>query len=93
MQTVSTLSLPSCPLSEVMPLSFKEAVNKELKCIIIECQISSENDAASIRGSTVAMKRGLDVKYSQQAKVSVAKYAWKHGVQQLYITILSTSQG
>ena len=76
-----------------MPLSFKEAANEELKCIIIKCQISSENDAASIRGSTVAMKRGLDVKYSQQPKVSVAKYALKHGVQQLYITIVSSSQG
>ena len=41
--------------------------NKEVKSIILE---SSKNDAASTTASTAAMKRGLCVKFSQQANVS-----------------------
>ena len=63
-----------------MPSSSIEAANMEVKSIILESQISSENDAASTRASTAVMKRGLYVKFSQQAKVSVAKYASEHGV-------------
>ena len=78
--TVSTLPLPSRPFSEVMPSSSIEAANMEVKSIILESQISSENDAASTRGSTAVMKRGPYVRFSQQAKVSVVKYTSKHGV-------------
>ena len=55
--TVSTLPLPSGPLSEVMPLSSIETANMEVKSIILQSQISSENDAASTRVLTAVMKR------------------------------------
>ena len=51
---VSTLALPSGPLSEVMPLFSIEAANKEVKSIILKSQISSENDAVSTRALIVA---------------------------------------
>ena len=72
----STLPLPSGPLSKVMPSSSTEAANEEVKSILK----SSENDAMSTTALTVAMKTGLYVKFSQQAKVSVVKYASEHGV-------------
>ena len=75
--TASTLALPSGLLLEAMPSSSIEAANKEVKPIIIE---SSENDAASTMTLTAAMKRGTCVKFSQRAKVSVAKYASEHHV-------------
>ena len=78
--TVSTLLLPSGPLLEVMPSFSIEGANTEVKSIILESQISNENDAASTRAWTTVMKRGPYVKFSQQAKVSVAKYASEHGV-------------
>ena len=73
----STLPLPSGPLSEVIPSSSIEAANKEVKSIVSQ---SEENDAERNAGSKTAMKRGPYVKFSQQAKVSVAKYASEHGV-------------
>ena len=57
-----------------MPSSFIEAANMEVKSIIFESQISSENDTASMRALTAVMKRGPYVRFSQQAKVSVVKY-------------------
>ena len=70
---VSTLPFPSGPFSEIMPLSSIEAANKEVKYVILKSQISSESDAVSTRASIVAMKKGPYIKFSQQAKVSVAK--------------------
>ena len=74
--TTSTLPLLSRPLSKVMPSSSIEAANEEVKSILK----SSENDVTSTTALTVAMKRGPYVKFSQQAKVSVVKYASEHGV-------------
>ena len=86
--TVSTLPLSSGPLSEVMPTSSIEAANMEVKSIVLESQISSENDAASTRASTTVMKRGLYVKFSQQAKeVSMAKYALEYGLDCAYLLV------
>ena len=72
----STLPLPSGPLSKVMPSSSTEAANEEVKSILK----SSENDAMSTTALTMAIKMGLYVKFSQQAKVSVVRYALEHGV-------------
>ena len=73
----SSLPLPSGPLSEVTPSSSIEAANKEVKSIILgRGFFKSKNDAeGNDAASTTAMKRGSYVKFSQQAKVSVAKYA------------------
>ena len=86
-----TLSLPSKPLSEVMPSPSIQAANKlkEVKSIILE---SSKNDAASTTASTVPMKRGQCVKLSQQA--DYIRCLWQHMHrnvmwQQLYITMLT----
>ena len=63
-----------------------------MKFIIL---LSSENDAASTTALTAVMKRGLYVKFSQQVKVSVAKYASEHGVAAAlrhYITKFQSSR-
>ena len=70
---VSTLSLPSGPFLEVMPLSSIEAVNKKVKSIILKSQISSENDAVSTRALIVAGNGKGYVCKIFTSKVSVAK--------------------
>ena len=85
--TVSILPLPSGPLSEVMPTSSIEAANMQVKSVVLESQISSKNDAASTRASTMVMKRGPYVKFSQQAKVSMVKYALEYGLDCAYLPV------
>ena len=60
-----------------------EAANKEAESIVYQVEkSSSENDPEgnSVTAESKAMKRGPYVKFSQQAKVAVAKYAAEHGV-------------
>ena len=65
-----------------MPSSSIEAANKEVKSIILgRGNFKSKNDVeGNDAASTTAMKRGPYVKFLQQAKVFVAKYASEHGV-------------
>ena len=79
----STLPLPSGPLSEIVPSSSIEAANKELRSIVSQVEkSSSENDPEgnSATAESEAMKRGPYIKFSQQTKVAVVKYASEHGV-------------
>ena len=80
----STLPLPNGPLSEFVPSSSIEAANKEVESIVSQVEKSlSENDTegnGAAASESKVMKRGPYVKFSQQAKVAVAKYASEHGV-------------
>ena len=78
----STLPLPSKPLSEIVPSSSIVAANKEVKSIVSQVEKSlNENDLEgnSSTSNSKAMIRGSYVKFSQQAKVAVVKYASEHG--------------
>lgn len=75
----STLPHPNGPLAEVIPSTSIDAANKEVQAII-ESATRQENLGEESGPEGKDTKRGPYVKFSQQAKITVAKYATEHGV-------------